>query len=280
MCIKKGSAVNTYRRVFFYEVIRLNPGKKKKPFLKRAADFTGDKGFYIVLFLCVAVIGAAARMISSGRSGTELVELPQSGDPTLSAPATRAPFYGDHSPEPPPALTVPPREVPDEPQPGADEAAAETLSELPPEEPEPVREEPAVLHFQWPLSGTVETPHSVDALIYDSTMADWRTHAGMDISAPIGTLVMASSDGSVADVYDDGMYGTTVILRHSGGMTSIYSNLAATPAVSVGDTVRIGEVIGSVGDTALAETGTVSHLHFGMTLDGVAVDPGWYLPKR
>lgn len=258
----------------------MNPGNKKKPFFKRVVDFTGDKGFYIVLFLCVAVIGAAARIISSGRSGTELVDLPDTGDYTVSATFTPAPFYGSDTPEPPPALTVPPRALPDTPEPDAGEPAAETLSELPPEEPESAREEPAVLHFQWPLSGSVETPHSVDALIYDATMADWRTHSGIDIAAPIGTLVMASSDGTVADIYDDGMYGTTLILRHSGGMTSIYSNLAATPAVSVGDAVKIGEVIGSVGDTALAETGTVAHLHFGMTLDGVAVDPGWYLPKR
>ncbi|MBO4330965.1 MAG: M23 family metallopeptidase, partial [Oscillospiraceae bacterium] len=151
---------------------------------------------------------------------------------------------------------------------------------LTPETPAPEASEPAVLHFQWPLSGTVETQHSTDELIYDRTMADWRTHSGMDISAPIGTLVMASSDGVVADVYDDGMYGSTVILRHSGGMTSIYSNLAATPAVSAGDTVKIGEVIGAVGDTALAEAGTVTHLHFGMTLNGEAVDPALYLPRR
>lgn len=257
----------------------MNKGKKKQPFLKRAAYFIADRGFYIVLFLCVAVIGAAAWILSSRRIETDVSEpVTMSGS---FAPVETPALPDADIAEPPPAATMPPpaedsgADIPDESEP-----SAETMAELPMEAAAPAVEEPAALHFLWPLSGRVETPHSVDALIYDSTMADWRTHSGVDISAPIGTLVMASSDGTVADVYDDGMYGTTVIIRHSGGLKSIYSNLAALPTVAAGDAVRIGEVIGAVGDTALAETGTVSHLHFGMELDGEAVDPDLYLPRR
>jgi murein DD-endopeptidase MepM/ murein hydrolase activator NlpD len=48
--------------------------------------------------------------------------------------------------------------------------------------------------------------------------------------------------------------------------------------VYVGDTVSVGEIIGSVGDTALCETNEVAHLHFAMSLDGAGVDPADYLP--
>ncbi|MBR6522922.1 MAG: peptidoglycan DD-metalloendopeptidase family protein, partial [Oscillospiraceae bacterium] len=132
--------------------------------------------------------------------------------------------------------------------------------------------------FVWPVAGTVETPHSVEALVYSRTMADWRTHTGLDIAAGLGSKVIAAAEGTVEQVFSDDMYGTTVVIHHGGGLRSIYSNLAEKPTVSVGDSVALGDVIGSVGQTALAEVGDVNHLHFEMTLDGEAVDPAEYLP--
>ena len=43
--------------------------------------------------------------------------------------------------------------------------------------------------------------------------------------------------------------------------------------------MNAGQVLGTVGDTAIAESALASHLHFAMALDGVAVDPGEYLPE-
>ena len=47
-----------------------------------------------------------------------------------------------------------------------------------------------------------------------------------------------------------------------------------------GDTVRVGDVIGAVGDTALCEIGEAYHLHFAMKLNGVSADPANWLPER
>jgi murein DD-endopeptidase MepM/ murein hydrolase activator NlpD len=58
---------------------------------------------------------------------------------------------------------------------------------------------------------------------------------------------------------------------------SIYTNLAEQPPVSQGDVVSMGQIIGSVGGTALGETNTVPHLHFAMTCDGLSADPSGYL---
>ena len=91
---------------------------------------------------------------------------------------------------------------------------------------------------------------------------------------------MAAAKGTVAEVYEDDLLGTTVVIDHGEGLKSTYSNLAATPTVAAGDSVNMGDVIGSVGNTAIGETGEVIHLHFAMTKDGVSVDPAEYLPAN
>ena len=111
-------------------------------------------------------------------------------------------------------------------------------------------------------------------------MADWRVHNGIDLAAEAGSRVIAASSGTVEEVRNDDLYGTTVVIDHGNGLKSIYSNLAGTPAVAKGDTVSAGSVIGSVGDTAEAEIGEVAHLHFEMTKDGAEVDPADYLPAK
>jgi murein DD-endopeptidase MepM/ murein hydrolase activator NlpD len=159
--------------------------------------------------------------------------------------------------------------------------------ELDPEPELPViaAEEPAYVptvaeapSFVWPLSGEIERPYSADKLIYDKTMADWRTHPAVDIAAEIGTQVIAASSGTVEAVYRDALLGTTVIIDHGDGLKSVYSNLAETPAVNAGDSVTTGAIIGAIGDTAKGETGEATHLHFAMSRDGVPVNPADYLP--
>ena len=117
----------------------------------------------------------------------------------------------------------------------------------------------------------------MDALLYDTTMGDWRTHDGLDVTADLGEHVVASASGTVTDIYDDALYGTTVVISHGGGYETVYSNLAALPTVEIGDSVEAGETIGAVGTTAICEAGEVFHLHFAMRLDGASVNPSDYL---
>jgi murein DD-endopeptidase MepM/ murein hydrolase activator NlpD len=109
-------------------------------------------------------------------------------------------------------------------------------------------------------------------------MRDWRTHDGLDIQAPLGQTVCAAMPGVVRFVQDDGFYGTFVTVDHGDGTCAVYANLASMPAVSVGDWVQAGDVIGAVGTTALCEIGQGTHLHFAVYLDGESVDPLDYLP--
>ena len=140
-------------------------------------------------------------------------------------------------------------------------------------------EEPEPPSWVSPVQGEIGRAYTVDALAYDQTMRDWRTHDGIDVLAKKGELVRSASSGTVKSVGDDDLYGTTVIIDHGDGISSVYSGLAAEPPVCVGDKVKAGEVIGSVGDTALCEIGQESHVHIAMTRDGKSVDPTEYLPK-
>lgn len=83
-------------------------------------------------------------------------------------------------------------------------------------------------------------------------------HGGIDMPAPFGTPIVAAADGTVVGVYSDpGSYrGIEVILRHMPEDTGIplyiytvYGHLQKAPRLSVGDRVRMGELIGPTGNT-------------------------------
>ncbi len=150
-----------------------------------------------------------------------------------------------------------------------------TANDVPLEDVPVVAEAPRLVVS--PLKGEVLAAFSVDELLYSETLADWRTHDGIDIAARAGTNVLAASAGTVLSVEDDALMGTTVTLEHSGGYQTVYANLQAKPPVSKGDSVTAGQIIGAVGSTAAAESAQGPHLHFSVTKDGDVVDPNTFL---
>ena len=132
--------------------------------------------------------------------------------------------------------------------------------------------------YIWPVTGELERTHSAERLSYDVTMRDWRTHEGVDIAAPLGETVYAAHAGVVRSIVQDGLFGTVLTVDHGDGVRTVYANLAAQPAVNVGDWVEAGSILGSVGDTALCEIGQGTHLHFAVEADGIGADPLDYLP--
>ena len=102
-------------------------------------------------------------------------------------------------------------------------------------------------------------------------------HAGIDISAGYGAPIHAADDGVVLAVTSTSWDGNVTVIDHGGGMTTWYAHQSSM-AVSAGQTVRRGQVIGYVGSTGLA---TGPHLHFNVALGGVAYDPmGWFGGSR
>ena len=139
---------------------------------------------------------------------------------------------------------------------------------------EPVELLPEVIS---PLDGTTVTVFSMTELLYDQTMADWRTHNGIDVQADEGAAVKTAADGTVLSVANDELMGTTVIIQHSGGYTTQYSSLQADVPVEAGEAVSAGDVIGCVGSTSAAESEMGPHLHFSVSQDGSVIDPHAYI---
>lgn len=122
-------------------------------------------------------------------------------------------------------------------------------------------------------TGTFATPIR-GATITSEFGARWgRMHEGIDYGAPTGTPIYASDGGTVtlAGVY--GGYGNCVEIKHSGGYSTRYGHMSRF-AVSNGDKVYQGQVIGYVGNTGRS---TGSHLHFEVRLNGVAQNPRNYV---
>ena len=94
-------------------------------------------------------------------------------------------------------------------------------------------------------------------------------HHGTDFRAPMGTPVKAINAGVVAFTGNLVLSGKTVVIDHGKGLYSLYGHLSS-PCVKRGDPVEKGQIIGLSGSTGRA---TGPHLHLGVILCGVAVDP-------
>jgi murein DD-endopeptidase MepM/ murein hydrolase activator NlpD len=99
----------------------------------------------------------------------------------------------------------------------------------------------------------------------------YRTHMGIDYSAPIGTPIFSVATGKVVHLGYSGAFGNLIILEHPGNYRTYYAHLSSYNAeLEVGNEVRRGLEIGYVGSTGRS---TGPHLHFELRKDGVYVDP-------
>ena len=131
--------------------------------------------------------------------------------------------------------------------------------------------------FKNPVEGEVIKEYAKDKLVYSNTLGEWIVHDGIDIKANKTTVVKASAEGTVKSIKNDPRYGLTVIIEHSNGFTSVYSNLLTAEFVVEGEKVKQGQTIGTVGTTATFEISDEPHLHFEIRKDGNSLDPTLYL---
>lgn len=247
---------------------------KKSTVWQRVGEFVVGKGFYIVLFLCVATIGISGYYLVSVFSSGEDPEQTVTGQAQVVLPDQSEQIKAEE-----PDITqpeVPPAQADSAPQRQSQEEASSAQIT---QQEAAVSAVPQAVVFTWPVKGEVISDFSLEVLAYDETMGDWRTHSGVDIAAQEGTRVLAMSAGTVEQVYEDDLMGVSVVIQHADGLVSCYHNLADKPTVSVGDQVETGTVIGTVGATAIAESGRPGHLHLEVTRNGVSVDPVEYLPQ-
>ncbi|MCQ2291959.1 MAG: M23 family metallopeptidase [Bacteroidales bacterium] len=107
---------------------------------------------------------------------------------------------------------------------------------------------------------------------YHPILKRLRTHTGVDITAPKGTPVYATADGTVTSESPGGGYGLTIIINHGYTYKTLYAHLSKK-AVKPGQKVKRGQVIGYVGSTGMS---TGAHLHYEVIKNGQRVNPVYY----
>lgn len=211
----------------------------------------GRWGYYIALGLCAVLIAVSVFLYES-----------EPGDPLENDPDQNV------------GATLPGEDLPViATKPG--DAPSDTEDTEPTTEPTVSRQE--ALKTAYPLEGQTVAAYAMDALAYNQTTRDWRTHDGLDLGAEAGTPVCAAAEGTVYTVFEDDTMGTTVIIRHRDGYVTEYSSLAQEVSVTPGEQVAMGQTIGTVGTTALLETALGTHVHFSVTREGVPMDPVEFL---
>jgi len=213
-----------------------------------------NKGGYIALAMCAVLAGVITLAITSGGDNA-------ADQPTKPAEQAQTPqiILEDPAPAEP---VIQPEQIETEPDP-------ETQDVIAPEDLLP--------RVVSPLDGTTVTVFSMTELIYDETMADWRTHSGVDIQAGEGDAVKTAADGAVRAVINDELMGVTVLIDHADGYTTQYSSLQEDPPVATGELVSAGQTIGFVGSTAAAESAMGPHLHFSVSRNGKVINPSEYV---
>ena len=131
--------------------------------------------------------------------------------------------------------------------------------------------------FSMPVEGEVIKEFAKDKLVYSDTLKEWVTHAGIDIKSEKTTIVKASEEGTIKSIKNDPRYGLTVVIEHNNGFSTVYSNLLTAEFVTAGESVKKGQTIGTVGNTATFEISDESHLHFEILKDNVQIDPNMYI---
>jgi len=105
--------------------------------------------------------------------------------------------------------------------------------------------------------------------VYNGKPVDQQDHVGFDLSVVQNTPIEAANDGKVVVADYFGIYGNAVLIDHGAGLISIYGHMSSID-VKPGQMAKKKEILGKSGATGLAGG---DHLHFGLFLHGVPVNP-------
>ena len=135
--------------------------------------------------------------------------------------------------------------------------------------------------FILPVSGSLSSKHDPSLQVFSPTMQDYRVHIGIDLDTKENAPVYAAADGKISKIWVDTLMGYSIAIKHSGDCVTIYKNLSETlpEGIAEGVSVRSGQLIATVGESAMVEIAEEPHLHFEMTVGDLAVDPLEYFDE-
>jgi len=128
-------------------------------------------------------------------------------------------------------------------------------------------------NFIWPIDGQVSGLYGRRRVFNGQPR---RPHSGIDIAAPTGTEIMAPADGIVRGTGDYFFNGNTVFIDHGQGLVTMLCHLDRID-VKDGEIVMQGDIVGTVGATGRV---TGPHLHLGISLNDVRIEPRLFFPDR
>lgn len=129
--------------------------------------------------------------------------------------------------------------------------------------------------FAKPIQGKISREFNIKELLYFEAIEEWRTHQGIDIQASGDLNVCSSYDGTVEKVNKDSTMGVEIVINHGDDILTLYSCLSSS-AVNVGDKVKKGQKIGTLGIVENIEMSDVPHLHYEIIVKGKNYDPSSY----
>ncbi len=231
-----------------------------------------SRGFYLALAISVAAVGTVTYLTLSRLNRTPEAE-PSSPNTLENSTSWSIPEVSSTAKPKPGVPKDLPKVTSESPEP-----PVQTLPSPEPESSVPtVKPGPKVQKdggaFMIPVTGEIVNPFSNGELVKSKTLKEWRTHDGIDIKAAEGTPVKSANDGKVTDIREDPKWGVTLEVEYPGGITAFYCGLGSDVKVKKGQEVKMGDVLGTVGNSSIIESGEEPHLHFGMKKDGEWIDP-------
>lgn len=138
----------------------------------------------------------------------------------------------------------------------------------------------SLLQQELPTENSLPSPlpeqHLTDT--WGAARSQGRSHEGIDIFAPRGTPIQSTTQGIVSKVGENTLGGRVVVVVGPGGAGHYYAHLEDYADISPNDWVDAGDIIGYVGDSGNAK-GTPPHVHYGIYINGSAVNPYPLLQK-
>lgn len=132
----------------------------------------------------------------------------------------------------------------------------------------------SLLQQELPMENSLPSPlpqqHLTDT--WGAARSQGRSHEGIDIFAARGTPIRSTTQGIVSKVGENTLGGRVVVVVGPGGAGHYYAHLENYADISPNDWVDVGDIIGYVGDSGNAK-GTPPHVHYGIYINGSAVNP-------